>query len=102
MFDPGPTPELWCKFEIVSTTASPAVEPRGRYMSAEIINLRQFRKARERAAKEAAAAENRSRFGKPRSERDLDRALDEQATRRHAGHRLTDNDRGKPDEPKKE
>lgn len=69
-------------------------------MSAEIINLRQFRKARERAAKEAAAAENRSRFGKSRAERDLDHALDEQANRRHAGHKIGDGERNSTDDPK--
>lgn len=36
---------------------------------AEIINLRQARKARKRAAGEGAAAANRARFGQTREER---------------------------------
>jgi hypothetical protein len=36
---------------------------------AEIINLRQVRKARERAAKDETATENRIAFGRPRRPR---------------------------------
>ncbi|CFX63858.1 conserved protein of unknown function [Candidatus Filomicrobium marinum] len=38
-------------------------------MTAEIINLRQVRKARERARKEAQAEENRAKFGQSKTER---------------------------------
>jgi len=38
-------------------------------MTAEIINLRQARKARARAAKDAQADENRARFGLSKAER---------------------------------
>lgn len=38
-------------------------------MTAEIINLRQFRKARERSRKEAQAEENRAKFGQSKTER---------------------------------
>lgn len=40
-------------------------------MSAEIINLRQARKIKERAAREAEATNNRAKFGRPKSERDI-------------------------------
>ncbi len=60
---------------------------------AEIINLRQARKARERAAKEAKAAENRIAFGRPKAERKTTDARKDLAERRHEGHRL---DRDEP------
>jgi hypothetical protein len=40
-------------------------------MTAEIVNLNRFRKARERALREKLAHENRLRFGQTRSERSL-------------------------------
>ena len=55
---------------------------------AEIINLRQARKIRQRRAAEAEAAENRIRFGRTKGERqatDTDEAV---ATRRLDGHRI--------------
>ncbi|PTW58777.1 uncharacterized protein DUF4169 [Breoghania corrubedonensis] len=57
-------------------------------MTADIINLRQARKARRRADKETTAAENRIRFGKTRSEKDKAKAETEKATRSLEGHRL--------------
>lgn len=39
-------------------------------MAAEIINLRQARKAKARADKEKRAAENRASFGRTKSQRD--------------------------------
>ena len=41
-------------------------------MSAEIINLRQARKAKARAEKEKRAAENRASFGRTKSQRDVE------------------------------
>lgn len=38
-------------------------------MSAEIVNLRKARKARERVAKEQRASENRVKFGRTKAER---------------------------------
>ena len=60
---------------------------------AEIINLRQVRKDREKAAKQAKAAENRVLFGRPKKAKTLaeTRKAIEQA--RHEGHRLTDADK---------
>lgn len=60
---------------------------------AEIINLRQVRKDREKAAKEAKAAENRVLFGRSKKAKTLaeTRKAIEQA--RHEGHRLADPDK---------
>ncbi len=38
-------------------------------MPGEIVNLRQARKAKEKAAREARARENRAKFGRPKHER---------------------------------
>ena len=48
-------------------------------MTAEIINLRQFRKTKARAEKQKSAAENRILFGRKKSEKELTRALNEKA-----------------------
>lgn len=71
-------------------------------MSAEIINLRQFRKNRERAEREAAAAENRARFGRTRVEREQEEAADAHGERHLAGHRLGDGDPGKAEDKSSE
>ncbi|MDX2158195.1 MAG: DUF4169 family protein [Hyphomicrobiaceae bacterium] len=56
-------------------------------MSAEIVSLRQARKRKQRAEKEAAAAENRRRFGRPVAERRLQDATKELETRKLDGLR---------------
>ncbi len=43
-------------------------------MTADIVNLRQARKQRQRADKAVKAAENRSLFGRTRAERDHEEA----------------------------
>ncbi|MDJ1158584.1 DUF4169 family protein [Chelatococcus sp. SYSU_G07232] len=63
----------------------------------EIVNLRQARKAKARASKEAQAEENRLRFGRPKAERAAAEANDTLAMRRLEGHRLV----GPPEEPDK-
>ena len=55
---------------------------------AEIINLRRTRKAKQRAAKDAEAAQNRARSGAPKSERNVTKARSEKAAHDLAGHRL--------------
>ncbi len=60
----------------------------------EIVNLRRARKARERAAKEAAAVENRAMSGTPNALRDLKKARSEKEHRDLEAKRL--------DEPGKE
>lgn len=60
---------------------------------AEIINLRQVRKAREKAEREAKAAENRVLFGRPKKAKTLAETRKSIETARHEGHRLTDPDK---------
>ena len=54
---------------------------------AEIVNLRRARKARDRAADEARAAENRAKFGRPKADRDRVAAEAERDASRLDGHR---------------
>jgi hypothetical protein len=56
-------------------------------MSAEIVNLRQARKKRERAQKDAQAAANRALFGERKADKALRRAEERQAAERLEGHR---------------
>jgi hypothetical protein len=55
---------------------------------AEIINLKDLRKARVRAEAATKAAENRTRFGRTRIERDRQASEDQRARRDHDGNRL--------------
>ncbi|KPF53818.1 hypothetical protein ABIC78_002177 [Novosphingobium sp. 1529] len=55
---------------------------------AQVINLRQARKARDRQAAQAQAAANRARFGRTKAEKAADLAREEQARRQLDGHRL--------------
>jgi hypothetical protein len=57
---------------------------------AEIINLRQARKRKERAAKEAKAEANRVAFGRTKGERQQTDAERDLARRRLDGHRRDD------------
>lgn len=57
---------------------------------AEIVNLRAVRKAKTRADKDAKAAENRTKFGRGKVERDLETARKTLAERRLEGHRRDD------------
>ena len=59
---------------------------------AEIVNLRRARKDKARAAKEAKAAANRTRFGRPKAERELTEAARAIETRRLDAHRRDDRD----------
>jgi hypothetical protein len=43
-------------------------------MMAEVVNLRNFRKRREREEKEVAAQVNRARFGRTKTEKELNKA----------------------------
>ena len=54
---------------------------------AEIINLRRARKRKERAEKEARAADNRLAFGRSKGERTLSDARKDLAERRLDGHK---------------
>ncbi len=48
-------------------------------MSADIVNLRQFRKARTRTQKEKQAEQNRLTFGRSKAEKNLTEALNAKA-----------------------
>jgi len=61
---------------------------------AEIINLRQVRKAKARAAEDAKAEENRIAFGRPKKVKTLQQRRKALEIDRHEGHRL---ERGEPD-----
>ena len=56
----------------------------------EVINLKLHRKRKEREAKAAVAAENRTRFGRTKAEKEAVKATTERETRRLDGHRLDD------------
>ncbi len=68
-------------------------------MTAEIINLRAARKARARADKDAKAAENRTRFGRTKAEREREAASEEQTLQVWSAHRrdVPETGRGKSD-----
>ncbi len=57
---------------------------------AEIINLRKARKAKARAVKEAQAAENRAKFGRPEAERSQSEAAKDLLDRKLDAHRRED------------
>ncbi len=54
---------------------------------AELVNLRQARKARSRAEKRATGNQNAARFGRTKSGKALEEARTEQAKRLLDGHR---------------
>ena len=56
----------------------------------EIINLRRARKAKERAGREQAAAENRRIFGRTKAEKLADKAEKERAARTLRDHLRSD------------
>lgn len=60
-------------------------------MAADIINLRQARKAKARVEKEKTAEQNRLTFGRTKAEKQLTKALNDKAERRL--------DQGKLDRP---
>jgi len=65
-------------------------------MTAEIVNLRKARKARDRVAKETQAEENRIKFGRTKAERERHEANMDIAVRRLESHkRETGEDDGK-------
>jgi hypothetical protein len=59
---------------------------------ADIVNLRQARKAKARAEQAALAAENRRKFGRPKPERDAQVAQERLDRRCLGGHRLSSGD----------
>lgn len=61
-------------------------------MTAEIINLRQARKARARSAKDAQAAENRAKSGISKADRERQGMETDRAVRQLDGARITEAD----------
>jgi hypothetical protein len=57
---------------------------------ADIVNLRQARKARERAERERVAAERRQQFGRSKAEKRAEAAEKERTDRHLSGHRRED------------
>lgn len=58
----------------------------------DVVNLNRFRKAKDKQAREIKAQENRVAFGRTKAEKELAKARDAQAQRRHDGHRLHDDE----------
>lgn len=54
---------------------------------ADVVNLRQARKQERRAAEDAAAQQNRARFGQSKAARTLAALAEAQSDKFHAGHR---------------
>jgi hypothetical protein len=63
-------------------------------MTADVVNLRLARKQRARAEAEQQAAENRSRFGRTKADRELEKARAELAGRKLEQLRRGEDDRG--------
>ncbi|MGR9129960.1 DUF4169 family protein [Rhizobium leguminosarum] len=63
-------------------------------MSAEIINLRQFRKKQARSEKEKQAEQNRISFGRAKAEKQLTRSLNDKADNIHRDGRIETDDDG--------
>ncbi|MBO3760792.1 DUF4169 family protein [Ciceribacter sp. L1K23] len=61
-------------------------------MTGDVVNLRQFRKAKARDLKAREAEQNRIAFGRTKVEKDLTRALNEKAERAHEQGRLEKSD----------
>ncbi|NKM72328.1 DUF4169 family protein [Rhizobium laguerreae] len=63
-------------------------------MSAEIINLRQFRKKQARSEKEKQAEQNRVSFGRTKAEKQLTRSLNDKVDKTHRDGRIETDDDG--------
>ena len=61
----------------------------------DVVNLKQFRKAKERAEKQKAAEENRAKHGRSKAERELQRAKDEKEEASLSGHQRDIEDDGR-------
>ena len=68
-------------------------------MSAEIINLRQVRKQKNRREKEQTADDNRRKHGRTKAEREAARRRREELESHVEGHRLEGRDQSDQDGP---
>lgn len=57
-------------------------------MAADIVNLRQFRKAKARDEREAVAEQNRLSHGRTKAEKSLTKARNDKAAREHEQGRI--------------
>lgn len=62
-------------------------------MSADVVNLRQFRKVKARSEKEKQAEQNRLTFGRSKAEKNLTAALNAKAEKTLDQGRLTPSDK---------
>lgn len=62
-------------------------------MSADVVNLRQFRKVKARSEKEKQAEQNRLTFGRTKAEKNLTAALNAKAEKTLDQSRLTPSDK---------
>ncbi|MDD9907576.1 MAG: DUF4169 family protein [Rhodospirillaceae bacterium] len=67
---------------------------------AEIINLREFRKSRERTSKSARAAENRAKSGRNKAEAARDRDAADRAEAEIDGKKIERGESDRPADPK--
>lgn len=58
-------------------------------MSAEIVNLRQARKRKQRETRDKEAEDNRRKFGRTKAERDAARRRRDELEKKVDGHRLS-------------
>lgn len=57
-------------------------------MAADVVNLRQFRKAKARSEREAVAEQNRISHGRTKAEKSLTKTLNDKAARQHEQGRI--------------
>ena len=65
----------------------------GKAVSAEIINLNQFRKTKAKAEKQATASENRRKHGRTKAEKKSDKKLKQDAGKALDGKKFDDGQR---------
>ncbi|MBU2328605.1 MAG: DUF4169 family protein [Alphaproteobacteria bacterium] len=61
-------------------------------MAADVVNLRQFRKAKARSERETTAEQNRITYGRTKAEKSLTRAQNDKAFREHEQGRIEKSD----------
>ncbi len=69
-------------------------------MSGDVVNLRQFKKAKARQEKEKTAEQNRLTFGRTKAEKNLTAALNEKAKKAHDQSRLERSSQNDTDDTK--
>lgn len=62
-------------------------------MAADVVNLRQFRKAKARSERESEAEQNRIAHGRTKAEKSLTQAKNDMAKRQHEQGRIEQPDR---------